>query len=152
MTQDETCLTDLQKEALKALTQDYTSVRQENTAHIQLYKTQERYGTALVAVAGLFIPLLFGVSVSAQGVADMQKLVTPGTVLLASFVISTVLFHMYFSTLANLFALQVLAERCVLLEEEINRILSGQYLVWERLTTLIWSKMVFPFIRCRTKL
>jgi hypothetical protein len=40
--------------------------------------------------------------------------------------------------------LQVLAERCVILQDQINHCLNGKYLFWERLTKLIWSKDGIP--------
>lgn len=131
------------KAALDALMLDYANARSEIVLHIRLYKTQERYGAVIVGALGLLVPLLIGTNISGQGLKDLKAL-GPGAVLLGLFTISTILFHMYFSTLANLFALQVLAERCILLEERINSCLEGQHFFWERLTKLIWSKDGIP--------
>ena len=128
-------------EILKALVQDYASARQEVILHIQLYKTQERYGTVIVGVLGLLIPVL--TSAATEQVWKNLK-IGPEAILLGLFTVSTIFFHMYFSTLANLFALQVLAERCVFLQDQINKLLNGKYLLWERLTKLIWSKNGIP--------
>ena len=135
---------DHKKAVLDALMQDYANARSEIGLHIRLYKTQERYGAIIVGVLGVLIPLLISANISGQGLKDLKAL-GPGAVLVGLFTISVILFHMYFSTLANLFALQVLAERCVLLEEQINKYLEGPVLIWERLTKLIWSKDGFPF-------
>jgi hypothetical protein len=136
--------TKLTEEILKALLQDYATARQEVILHVQLYKTQERYGAVIIGLLGLLFPVLLGTEL-AQLASKSMKDLGPGALLLGLFTTSTILFHMYFTTLANLFALQVLAERCVLLQDEINKCLDkSRHLVWERLTKLIWSKDGIP--------
>jgi hypothetical protein len=87
-------------EILKALEQDYASARAEIVLHIQLYKTQERYGTVIVGILGLLIPLLISGNITGQAWRNLKAL-GPEAVLFGLFTISTVLFHMYFSTLCR---------------------------------------------------
>lgn len=126
-------------EVLKVLTQEYLSAREEVLLHLQLYKTvPTRNAAILTAVVGLLIPLLTGQSISLPA-TGIEFHPTAWTDLVILFTISTIAFLLVFSVLALLFALQVLAERCVRLEDEINKTLRGPYLLWERFAHQIWS-------------
>jgi hypothetical protein len=126
-------------EVAKLLMQEYVSARQEVILHVQLYKTQERNGTVLVALAGLLGTLLIGRGLFiAETAVTIEK--TPWAVLGILFVVSTVAFIMLFSALAVLFALQVLAERCVSLEKAMNSRIKGSYFIWEQFAHDVWSK------------
>ncbi|MDQ6701845.1 MAG: hypothetical protein M3Z96_01435 [Pseudomonadota bacterium] len=125
-------------DVVKALMQEYISAKQEVLLHVQLYKTQERNGAILIGLIGLLIPLLIGQSISPA--LGIKFPLTRWTELVILFTTSTVIFIMFYTALAILFALQLLAERCVWLENEINKFLRGQYLVWEGgIVHKIWS-------------
>jgi hypothetical protein len=123
-------------EVVKILMQEYLSARQEVLLHIQHFKTQERFATVILAVGALSISILSGQNINVFGTGVPA---TPGLILVFLFTISTAGYYFLFSALSSQFALQVLAERCVRLEDEMNRLLRGPYMLWERLAQLIWS-------------
>jgi hypothetical protein len=126
-------------EVVKVLLQEYLSARKEVLLHVQLYKTVPvRNAAILTAVVGLLIPLLTGQNIPLP-VTGVVVPSNPWTDLMILFTISTIAFLLVFSVLALLFSLQVLAERCVWLEDEINKCLRGPYLLWERFARQIWS-------------
>jgi hypothetical protein len=125
-------------EIAKTLMQEYLSARQEVLLHVQLYKTPERNAAILIALVGLLFPLLSDQSISLP-FTNISFHSTRWTDLVILFTISTIAFLMPSSALAVLFTMQVLAERCVRLEDEINKCLSGKYLFWERVAHKIWS-------------
>lgn len=119
---------------------EYLSARQEVILHVQLYKnTFGKNAAILFTVVGLLLPLLSGQNITLPITGNVFHS-TPWTDLVILFTISTIAFLLVFITLAILFTLQVLAERCVHLEDEINRLLRGPYLFWERFAHQIWSK------------
>ena len=123
-------------EVVKILMQEYLSARQEVLLHIQHYKTLERFAAVILAVGALSVSILSGQNITVLGIGVPA---TPGLILLFLFTISTAGYYFLFSALSSQFALQVLAERCVRLEDEMNRLLRGPYMHWERLAQLIWS-------------
>ncbi len=126
-------------EVLKVLTQEYLSARQEVLLHLQLYKTvPTRNAAILAAVVGLLAPLLAGERIS-MPVTGIVVQATPWIDIAILFTISTIAFLLVFSVLALLFSIQVLGERCLRIEVEINNTLRGRYLFWEHFTQHIWS-------------
>jgi hypothetical protein len=123
-------------EVVKILMQEYLSARQEVLLHIQHFKTQERYAAIILAVGALSILILSGQNINILGIGVPS---TPWLILVFLFTISTATYFFVFSALSSQFALQILAERCVRLEDEMNRLLRGPYMLWERLAQLIWS-------------
>jgi hypothetical protein len=124
------------EEIVKSLVQEYLSARQEVLLHVQLYKTQERNGAIVVALLGILFPLAIGQDVTLWGNTIH---LTPLIDLAILFIISSIAFVMFFSGIAVLFSLQVLAERCFHLENEINKLLGATFFFWERFAHEIWS-------------
>jgi len=126
-------------EVAKILMQEYVSARQEVLEHVKLYKTQARSGTFLIPLTSLLIPLALGQELQVPNTnisLDPNPWISLGIV----FTISTVILHMTFSILAIQFATQVLAERCVYLEDEINDCFDVKKpMIWERVSQQIWS-------------
>jgi len=126
-------------EVAKILMQEYISARQEVLEHVKLYKTQGRSAAFLIPLTSLLIPLALGQQIQVPNTTislDPNPWISLGVV----FTISTVILHMTFSILAIQFATQVLAERCVYLENEINDCFEiKKPMVWERVSQQIWS-------------
>lgn len=127
-------------DVVKVLMQEYLSARKEVILHVQLYKnTFGKNGAILFTVVGILLPLLSGQDITLP-VTNIVFHSTRWTDLAILFTISTIAFLLIFLTLAILFTLQVLAERCVHLEDEINKFMRGPYLFWEHFAHQIWSK------------
>lgn len=126
-------------EVAKILMQEYVSARQEMIMHIQHFKTQERYASLLLALGGIIVAMLLqGDTMSLPGLSGSL----PRTVwadLLLIFTITTVVYFVLFTALASQFAVSILAERVLQIENEINRCLRGPRLIWERLSPMIYS-------------
>jgi len=127
-------------EVAKLLMQEYLSARQEVILHVQLYKTQGKNAVIITTLAGISLSLVVGPHVSLLGI---NLTITPIIALIVLYMISIIVFLMMYLAIDILFALQVLAERCVRLENKMNSCLRGPYFVWEQVATCIWSTRAY---------
>jgi hypothetical protein len=119
--------------------QEYASARQEILLHVQHFKTQERYASLLLALGGIIVAILLqSDTMSLPGLSSTFPRTAWGDLLLI-FTITTVIHFVLFGALASQFAASILAERVSRIEDEINRCLRGPYLIWEKISPLIYS-------------
>jgi hypothetical protein len=126
---NETSLNDL--EISKLLMQDYLAARQEILLHMEHFVRQERYASILLALGGILLPVLLQGQGVSTPIAAFAYASSPWGDLLILFTIISATYYMVFATLASQFAMAVQAERIVIIEHQLNKLLRGPYFLWE---------------------